>query len=127
MSCTDGALVLDETGFIKKSRHSVGVQRQYSGTAGRVQNSQIGVFLLYASQTEHVFLDRALYLPKSWTQDRVRCRRAGIPDNVDFANKPELARRMLKRALDQGVPAAWVTGDSVYGSKAFSTRELTRS
>lgn len=112
---SDGVLVLDETGFIKKGQHSAGVQRQYSGTAGRIENSQIGVFLLYASQAGHAFLDRALYLPKSWTQDRERCRRAGIPDDVGFASKPELARRMLEQALNQGVPAAWVTGDSVYG------------
>ncbi|GEN29665.1 hypothetical protein HVA01_33110 [Halovibrio variabilis] len=110
----NGVLILDETGFIKKGRHSAGVQRQYSDIAGRVENSQIGVFLLYASQSGHAFLDRVLYLPKSWTQDRERCRRAGIPDDVEFASKPELARRMLKRALDQGVPASWVTGDSVY-------------
>lgn len=111
----DGVLVLDETGFIKKGQHSAGVQRQYSGTAGRIENSQIGVFLLYASPAGHAFLDRALYLPRSWTQDRERCRRAGIPDDIDFASKPELARRMLERALDQGIPASWVTGDSVYG------------
>lgn len=111
----DGVLVLDETGFIKKGQHSAGVQRQYSGTAGRIENSQIGVFLLYASQTGHAFLDRALYLPRSWTQDRKRCQQAGIPDDVGFASKPELARRMLEHAFRQGVPAAWVTGDSVYG------------
>jgi SRSO17 transposase len=110
-----GVLVLDETGFIKKGQRSAGVQRQYSGTAGRIENSQIGVFLLYASPAGHAFLDRALYLPKSWTQDRERCRRAGIPDEVEFASKPELARRMLERALGQGMPAAWVAGDSVYG------------
>lgn len=115
LGASDGVLVLDETGFIKKGQHSAGVQRQYSGTAGRIENSQIGVFLLYASQAGHAFLDRALYLPKSWTQDRERCRRAGIPDDVGFASKPELARRMLEQALNQGVPAAWVTGDSVYG------------
>ncbi len=111
----DGVLVLDETGFIKKGQHSAGVQRQYSGTACRIENSQIGVFLLYASPAGHAILDRALYLPKSWTQDRERCRRAGIPDDVEFASKSKFARRMLERALDQGTPAAWVTGDTVYG------------
>lgn len=111
----ESVLVLDETGFIKKGQHSAGVQRQYSGTAGRIENSQIGVFLLYASPAGHAFLDRALYVPKSWTEDRNRCRRAGIPDDVEFASKPELARRMLERALDQGTPASWVTGDTVYG------------
>lgn len=115
LGARDGVLVLDETGFIKKGQHSAGVQRQYSGTAGRIENSQIGVFLLYASQAGHAFLDRALYLPKSWTQDRERCRRAGIPDDAGFASKPELARQMLEKALNQGIPAAWVTGDSVYG------------
>ena len=111
----EGVLVLDETGFTKKGQHSAGVQRQYSGTAVRIENSQIGVFLLYASPAGHAFLDRALYLPKSWTQDRERCRRAGIPDDVEFASKPELARWMLECAMDQDIPAAWVTGDSVYG------------
>jgi len=111
----EGVLVLDETGFTKKGQHSAGVQRQYSGTAGRIENSQIGVFLLYASPAGQAFLDRALYLPKSWTLDRERCRRAGIPDDVEFASKPELARRMLECAMDQDIPAAWVTGDSVYG------------
>lgn len=111
----DGVLILDETGFIKKGQHSAGVQRQYSGTAGRVENSQIGVFLCYASSQGSAFIDRELYLPKAWTQDRERCRKAGIPDEVGFASKPELARRMLERALDSGMPAGWVTGDSVYG------------
>jgi len=115
LGSSEGTLVLDETGFIKKGQCSAGVQRQYSGTAGRIENSQVGVFLLYASSGGHAFLDRALYLPKSWTQDRERCRYAGIPDDIEFASKPELARRMLERALDQEVPAAWVTGDSVYG------------
>lgn len=115
LGASDGVLVLDETGFIKKGQHSAGVQRQYSGTSGRIENSQIGVFLLYASQASHSFLDSALYLPKSWIQDRERCWRAGIPDDVGFASKPELARRMLEQALNQGIPAAWVTGDSFYG------------
>jgi SRSO17 transposase len=108
-------LVVDETGFLKKGRHSAGVARQYSGTAGRVENCQIGVFLSYASLHGHTFLDRELYLPKEWTNDPERCRRAGIPDERDFATKPSLARQMLARALDAGVPAGWVTGDSVYG------------
>ena len=111
----DGMLILDETGFIKKGQHSAGVQRQYSGTAGRVENSQVGVFLCYAGPGGSAFIDRALYLPRAWTQDRERCRKAGIPDEVGFASKPELARRMLERALDNGMPASWVTGDCVYG------------
>jgi SRSO17 transposase len=110
-----GVLVAGETGFVKKGTMSAGVQRQYSGTAGRVENCQLGVFLAYASPRGRTLLDRELYLPKSWTDDRDRCRQAGIPDDVQFATKPELARLMLGRALDAGVPAAWVTADEAYG------------
>jgi SRSO17 transposase len=109
-------LVIDETGFLKKGNKSVGVQRQYSGTAGRVENCQLGVFLTYASQAGHTLLDRELYLPKSWTQDAARCREAHVPAEVSFATKPELAARMLARTLDRGISASWVTGDTVYGS-----------
>ncbi len=109
-------LVIDETGFLKKGSKSVGVQRQYSGTAGRIENCQIGVFLTYTSQAGHTLLDRELYLPKSWTQDPARCREAHVPAEVSFATKPELAARMLARTLDAGISAAWVTGDTVYGS-----------
>jgi SRSO17 transposase len=108
-------LVVDETGFVKKGTKSAGVARQYSGTAGRVENCQVGVFLGYAAAAGRTFLDRELYLPQVWTQDRDRCAGAGIPDGVGFATKPELAMRMLTRALDAGVPAGWVTGDEVYG------------
>lgn len=111
----DGMLVLDETGFIKKGKKSAGVARQYSGTAGRRENSQIGVFLLYASSQGAAFLDRELYLPEEWTTDRVRCREAGIPDEVEFATKGELAQQMLSRAFTAEVPAKWVVGDTVYG------------
>jgi SRSO17 transposase len=93
----------------------VGVQRQYSGTAGRIENCQIGVFLAYASPRGRTFLDRELYLPQEWTDDRARCDEAGVPRDVVFATKPQLAQRMLERALTAGVPAAWVTGDEVYG------------
>lgn len=110
-----GVLVVDETGFLKKGTKSAGVARQYSGTAGRIENSQIGVFLAYATTRGRTLIDRELYLPKAWTEDRGRCREAGIGDEVQFATKPELAMRMLDRALDAGVPAAWVTGDEVYG------------
>jgi SRSO17 transposase len=110
-----GVAVIDETGFLKKGRHSAGVARQYSGTAGRVENCHIGVFLGYASACGHALLDRELYLPKEWTQDRDRCRQAGIPPDRAFATKPELARGMLERAFRTGVPITWVTGDSVYG------------
>src|ERR1700751_3363812 len=110
-----GVLVVDETGFVKKGTRSAGVQRQYSGTAGRVENCQLGVFLAYAGPKGRALIDRELYLPRSWTDDRDRCREAGIPDDVAFATKPELARQMLGRALDAGVPAAWVTADEAYG------------
>ena len=111
----DGTLVVDETGFLKKGRKSAGVARQYSGTAGRRENSQVGVFLSYASAKGAAFIDRALYLPEEWTADRVRCREAGIPDEVAFATKGELAKRMLARAFAAGVPAEWVVADTVYG------------
>jgi SRSO17 transposase len=114
-----GILVVDETGFLKKGEKSAGVQRQYSGTAGRRENCQIGVFLTYAGPRGHTFLDRALYLPTSWTDDRDRCRAAGIPDDVAFATKPAQAQTMLERALGAGVPAAWVTADSVYGDVKY--------
>jgi SRSO17 transposase len=110
-----GVLVVDETGFVKKGTRSAGVQRQYSGTAGRVENCQLGVFVAYASPKGRALVDRELYLPRSWTDDRDRCREAGVPDDVQFATKPELARLMLGRALDAGVPAAWVTADEAYG------------
>jgi SRSO17 transposase len=108
-------LVLDETGFLKKGQHSAGVARQYSGTAGRIENCQIGVFLAYASSQGHALLDCALYLPKDWTNDRERCKSAGVPEKQPFATKPQLARQLLTRAFDAQVPAAWVTGDSIYG------------
>jgi SRSO17 transposase len=109
-------LVLDETGFLKKGTKSVGVQRQYSGTAGRIENCQIGVFLCYASPKGATLLDRALYLPKEWANDLERRREAGVPESVEFATKPALAKQMLERALYARVPCRWVTGDSVYGS-----------
>jgi SRSO17 transposase len=110
-----GVLVVDETGFPKQGRHSAGVARQYSGTLGKIGNCQIGVFLGYASPNGHVGLDRALYLPAAWTDDRARCRAAGIPDAVPFQTKPQLALALVERALDAGVPAAWVVADEVYG------------
>lgn len=111
----DAVGVIDETGFLKKGSHSAGVARQYSGTAGRIENCQIGVFLAYASCHGHTLLDRELYLPKEWTDDRERCRRAGIPDQRAFATKPSLAQQMLSRAFEAGVVLAFVSGDSVYG------------
>jgi len=111
----DAIGVLDETGFLKKGTHSVGVARQYSGTAGRVENCQIGVFLTYASVHGHTLLDRALYLPTAWTDDPARCQQAGVPADRSFATKPELARQLLARAAADGVTFAWITGDKVYG------------
>jgi SRSO17 transposase len=111
----DGVLIVDETGFLKKGTKSCGVARQYSGTAGRVENSQVGVFLAIAGSKGHALLDRALYLPKEWIEDGNRCREAGIPKKVTFATKPRLAEQMLRRAWERGVTAAWVTGDAVYG------------
>jgi SRSO17 transposase len=111
----DAVGVIDETGFLKKGTHSAGVARQYSGTAGRVENCQIGVFLAYASREGQTLLDRELYLPKAWTDARERCRGAGIPDERAFATKPALARQMLQRTFDAAVVLAWITGDSVYG------------
>lgn len=108
-------LVLDETGFLKKGQHSAGVARQYSGTAGRVDNCQIGVFVTYASPRGHALLDRELYVPHAWTTDAARCARAGIPPERVFATKPQLAQQMLARAFEAGVPATWVAGDCVYG------------
>jgi SRSO17 transposase len=112
----DAVLVVDETGDVKKGTASAGVQRQYSGTAGRVENCQVAVFLSYASPAGHALIDRELYLPRSWTAEPARCAAAGIPEKTVFATKPKLARRMIARALDAGAPAAWVTGDEVYGA-----------
>jgi SRSO17 transposase len=112
----NGVLVVDETGFLKKGTHSAGVARQYSGTAGRIENCQIGVFLAYASSKGHALIDRALYLPEAWCADAERRAEAAIPEDVVFATKPVLARQMIERALDAGVPCAWVLGDEVYGS-----------
>lgn len=112
----DGVLIVDETGFLKKGRKSAGVARQYSGTAGRIENSQIGVFLAYSSPAGRALIDRELYLPKEWTSDRERCRQAGIPDGVAFSTKQVLAQRMIERAVDGGVPFGWVTGDEIYGN-----------
>ena len=117
-------LVVDETGFLKKGTTSVGVQRQYSGTAGKVDNCQLGVFLAYASRTGRAFIDRELYLPQSWVDDRTRCRAARVPVEVGFQTKPQLARVMLERALDAGVPASWVTADEVYGGDPALRRWL---
>ena len=112
----DAVLVVDETGFLKKGDKSVGVQRQYSGTAGRIENCQIGVFLADASAKGRTLLDRELYLPQVWAEDRERRREAGVPEDAVFRTKPQLAQLMLGRAVESGVPFAWFTRDEVYGS-----------
>jgi SRSO17 transposase len=109
-------LVVDETGDVKKGTATAGVQRQYTGTAGRTENAQVAVYLAYVAPAGHALIDRELYLPRSWIADPGRCRAAGIPEGTAFATKPALARRMLARTLDARVPAGWVTGDEVYGA-----------
>jgi len=126
LGSADAVLVVDETGDVKKGTASAGVQRQYSGTAGRVENCQVAVFLSYASRRGHALIDRELYLPRSWTCDKARCAAAGIPEGTAFATKPKLARAMIGRALDAGTPAAWVTGDEVYGANPGLRADLER-
>ena len=111
-----GMLVVDETGDVKKGSATAGVQRQYTGTAGKVENAQVAVYLTYAGRGGHAMIDRELYLPASWATDPGRCAAAGIPGGTAFATKPELASRMISRAVDAGVPAGWVAGDEVYGA-----------
>src|SRR5215213_9913647 len=123
----DAVLVLDETGFVKKGTKSVGVQRQYSGTAGRIENCQIGVFLGYASWHGHALIDRALYLPEVWANDPARRGAAGVPENTAFATKPRLWRQMLERAFAAQVPCRWVTSDSVYGADYALRRFIEKS
>ncbi|HTQ88567.1 MAG TPA: IS701 family transposase [Streptosporangiaceae bacterium] len=122
----DGVLVVDETGDVKKGTVSAGVQRQYSGTAGRVENCQVAVFLSYAAPAGHALIDRELYLPRSWIADPARCAAAGIPAGTAFTTKPGLARAMIGRALDAGTPAAWVTADEVYGADPGLRADLER-
>ena len=116
LGCADAVVAVDETGFLKKGNKSAGVQRQYSGTAGRIENCQIGVFLAYAGTKGKALLDRELYLPQVWVEDRERRREAGVPEDVAFRTKGQLAQLMLERVLELGVPFAWFTGDEVYGS-----------
>jgi SRSO17 transposase len=113
---TGGVLVVDETGDLKKGSHTVGVQRQYTGTAGRIENAQVAVYLTYASARGHALVDRELYLPQVWADHTDRREYADVPDDVEFATKPALAGKMITRALDAGVPATWVAGDEVYGA-----------
>lgn len=119
-----GVLIVDETGFLKKGDKSAGVQRQYSGTAGRIENCQIGVFLALACSRGRCLLDRALYLPQSWYEDESRCREASIPPTVAFSTKPRLAQDMLAHAFDNGFSPEWVLADEVYGSDGKFRRFL---
>jgi len=119
-------LVVDETRDIKKGTATVGTQRQCTGTAGRTENAQVAVYLAYAAPAETAFLDRALYLLRSWTGDPARCRAAGIPEDMAFATKPALARQMITRAIGAGTPAAWAAADEVYGQDPALRAELAR-
>jgi SRSO17 transposase len=119
-----GVLVVDETGFVKQGKHSVGVARQYCGTLGKIANCQIGVFLGYASPRGHTGIDGALFVPQGWFQDPERCQKAGIPPGRVHRTKPQLALEMVESALDAGVPARWVVGDEVYGSDGKLRRAL---
>jgi len=120
----EAVLVVDETGDLKKGTGTVGVKRQYTGTAGRIENAQVAVYLVYASSAGHALIDRDLYLPRSWIDDPARCQDVGVPNQVGFATKPALAKAMICRALDAGVPAAWVAGDEVYGANPALRAEL---
>jgi SRSO17 transposase len=122
----DAVLVIDETGDLKKGTASVGVQRQYTGTAGRIENAQVAVFLTYAARRGHALIDRALYLPRSWVEDSDRCAAAGVPNGTGFATKPALAAAMIARAVAADVPARWVAGDEVYGADPRLRREARR-
>lgn len=120
----EAVLIGDETGDLKKGTHTVGVQRQYTGTAGRTENAQVAVYLAYATRRGHALIDREVYLPASWTDDRGRCEQAGVPADVGFATKPTLLGDMVERALDGGMPASWVAGDEVDGGDPKLSRRL---
>ncbi len=120
----EAILIIDETSFLKKGTHSVGVGLQSSGSTGKIENCQVGVFLVYAGATGQTFYDRALYLPKDWAADPERRRQADVPKEVGFATKPQLARRMVERALDEGLPVGWIVGDEVYGHDGWLRQAL---
>ena len=121
LAADDAVLVVDETGFLKQGKRSCGVARQYTGSAGKITNCQIGVFAVYISGKGHAFIDRSLYLPKAWADDPARRAAAHVPQEIAFATKPHLARAMLERAIAAGVPFAWVVGDSIYGVSEIET------
>lgn len=123
----DGILVIDETGDLKKGTATVGVQRQYTGTAGRIENSQVAVYLTYATDKGHALIDRALYLPRSWTEDTDRMDAAGVPEDTAFATKPALAQALVTNALAAAVPARWVAGDEVYGGDSKLRKHLRKA
>jgi SRSO17 transposase len=122
----DGVLVVDETGDLKKGVHSVGVQRQYTGTAGRIENAQVAVFMAYASRHGHTLIDRRIYLPESWTSDPERCEQAGVPATIEFATRSQLAGDMITAAVDGGTPVRWVTADEAYGNNTLLRTQLRR-
>ena len=124
LGAANGVLVVDETGFLKKGTHSVGVARQYSGTAGRIENCQVGVFLGYASPLGQALIDRRLYLPEAWAGDDARRRQVQVPETVEFATKPQIACALIASALDAGVPCAWVLADALYGADSRLRRML---
>jgi SRSO17 transposase len=115
LASPEAVLVIDETGFLKQGKASCGVGRQYTGSAGKITNCQIGVFAAYVSDQGHAFIDRQLYLPKAWTGDPARMRAAHVPEAIGFATKPQLALAMIERAIQAKVPFAWVAADSIYG------------
>jgi SRSO17 transposase len=121
LAADDAVLVVDETGFLKQGKASCGVARQYTGSAGKITNCQIGVFAAYVSDKGHAFIDRALYLPKAWADDPARRAAAHVPPEIAFATKPHLASAMVERAIAAGVPFAWVVGDSIYGVSEVET------
>ena len=124
LGCRQAVLVLDETGDLKKGSHTVGVQRQYTGTAGRIENAQVAVFATYATEVGHTLIDRELYLPRCWAEDPDRRQAAGVPDDVEFATKPQLAAAMITRAVQAEVPVSWVAADEVYGGNTSLRRQL---
>ena len=122
----EGVLVVDETGDLKKGVHTVGVQRQYTGTAGRIENAQVEVFLAYASRHGHTLIDRRVYLPESWTGDHERCEQAGVPDDIAFATRSQLADDMITAAVEAQVPARWAAADEAYGNNTKLRCELRK-
>jgi SRSO17 transposase len=123
----DAVLAIDETGFIKQGKKSVGVARQYCGVSGKIDNCQVGVFLSWQTSKGHALIDRALYLPKEWAQDQERRRAAGVPEEIAFAPKPSLARAMIERTLAAGARPGWIVADSVYGGDSKLAFLLGRS